>query len=425
MYPFISTLTSNNLQNQNLLAFQYTLLSRIVLTASLLSFLTGSSYLLGFLPLGSLYAIVLYVYSVSMLLLFILRKKEVANYHRTVHILSFSSLIVLGVMTVEIPYDTLRLGWFFPLSFAAFVLIGRGYGFIITLCIMVLVLLLFMFFDLQYSIYAVWTFIGSLFAFSLVAHYFLSKVQHDAIAFEQMVQTEVDKRQTQEQILLRKYRMANMGEMIDAITHQWRQPLAQGNMILCNMEEELDNKDYLEEKIAQLAKLNEHMSQTIEDFRHLLHDSKHQITFESNDLIVEVLTLMHTQLQSIKVVYDDTISYTIKSYKNELTQVLITLLSNAVEALKVRQVDDKQILLSVEEEEGYILIHIEDNAGGIDTAVQERLFDPYITTKEKTGGTGLGLYIAKIIIEDTMHGTLSVVSGMDGARFTLRIKREL
>ena len=424
MHPFISTLTSKNLQNQNLQQFQYTLLSRILLTAALLSFLTASAFLLGWLPLGDSYAIVLYVYSIGMLLIYFLRKEALAHYHRAVHVLVFSSLFMLGVMTVSIPYDAFRLGWFFLLSFSAFILMGRGYGFMVTVLIIVLVLLLYLLFDLEYSVYAIATFVGSLLAFALFTHYFLSKVQHDAIAFEEMVQTEVDKRQTQEQILLRKYRMANMGEMIDAIAHQWRQPLAQGSMILLNMEEEIDNKIYLKKKITQLSELNQHMSQTIDDFRHLLHDSKNKTTFDTHSTIAEVLTLMKNQLQYIEIQYTNRVAHQMVGYKNEFIQVLVILLSNAVEVLHMRDIKDKKISLILEENDEVLRIHIEDNAGGIEASVEEKLFDPYITTKESVGGTGLGLYIAKIIIEETMHGKLSVKQGLEGARFTVEMRKE-
>lgn len=425
MHPFISTLTYKNLQNQNLQQFQYTLLSRIVLTASLFSFMTASAYMFGWLPLGSSYTIVLYMYSMGMLLLYILRKEELSHYHRTVHILVFSSLFVLGVMTVSIPYDAFRLGWFFLLSFSAFILMGRGYGFVITILIVLLVFFLYLLFNLEYSSYVIATFIGSLLVFSLFAHYFLSKVQHDTFAFEEMVQAEVDKRQTQEQILLRKYRMANMGEMIDAIAHQWRQPLAQANMYLLNMQEELDNKKYVEAKITALIDLNLHMSQTIDDFRHLLHDSKEKQVFDLHSTIDEVSKLMNNQLKEIRIETTNTMDKSIIGYKNELIQVLVILFSNAIEAFEIHQIKSPKILLSVEEDETHITIQVEDNAGGIETSMQEMLFDPYITSKEKTGGTGLGLYIVKIIIEDTMHGTLSVKQGLQGARFTIRIKREL
>ena len=243
--------------------------------------------------------------------------------------------------------------------------------------------------------------------------------------FESMVEAEVAKRQTQEQILLRKYRMANMGEMIDAIAHQWRQPLSQGSMILLNMEEELDNRGYIKEKIEELSTLNQHMSQTIEDFRKLLHENQHKSTFDINEMVAELQTLMKHQLQDVTFTYTSSIQDRIEGYKNELMQVLIILISNALDAMDTRAVADKKITLTLESIEDRFYIEIEDNAGGIEPSVMQRLFEPYVTTKQSSGGTGLGLYIAKLIIEDIMHGTIDVSQGAEGACFHIEMKREL
>jgi len=405
--------------------FQYTLLKRILLSAFALGFVIASLSMFRVYPLDAVYRGILYAYSIISLITYIISTKHTRYYLIYVHIIVFSSLFTLSVMMVHVLHDEFRLIWFFLVSFASFMLGGKRYGFGITLVIVLIVAVLFYTYDLQLSLYAILTFMVSLLVFNLFTHYFLVKIQRDTQHFEDLVSKEVQKREASEQILLRKYRMANMGEMIDAIAHQWRQPLAQGNMILLNMEEELDNKTYIEEKIAELAKLNEHMSQTIEDFRQLLYESKSKTTFESHTLIDDVLVLMKNQLQDIDVQYTNKVSRKIVGYKNELTQVLIILLSNAIDILEIRKVKDKQILLNIEEDEEHIVLQIEDNAGGIDVSIKDTLFNPYTTSKSLSGGTGLGLYIGKIIIEDNMQGSLGVQDGLQGARFTLRIKREL
>jgi signal transduction histidine kinase len=275
------------------------------------------------------------------------------------------------------------------------------------------------------SIYAFVTFIVSLSVFTLFIYYFVTKVRYDARHFEQRVQKEVEKRHSQEQLLLRQYRMQNMGEMIDAIAHQWRQPLMQSNMILLNIEEELDNKPYVEEKMQELIVLNTHMSQTIDDFRHLLHDSQEKITFNIAKSIDEVRMLMQHQLKEIDVVCQCNESDEIVGYKNELMQIFIILLSNAVEALKNNNIQEKKIKISTSLNESDVTIKIEDNAGGIEENVIDKIFDPYFSTKKNSGGTGLGLYIAKLITEETMHGNLSVTQGTQGAKFTIIFMRSL
>jgi len=418
------TLFHQTIQEQSFINLQYLLLTRMLLTVAILSLLVGTFGILGWLPLGQTYTTILYMYSVVMFVTYVLSLRNINHYTLYAHLVIFSSLVVLGCMVVYLTYDSSRLSWFFPLSFAGFILMGKHYGSMVIVSIFTLVGILFMYFELALSLYDLLTFFASLFAFTIFMHYFLSKIEHDTFEFERMVLEEVDKRQTQEQILLRKYRMANMGEMIDAIAHQWRQPLAQGSMILLNMQEELDNSQYLKEKITQLATLNQHMSQTIDDFRTLLHESKHKTEFNLQHTVEEVLQLMKSQLHDINLHYTNKINQDIVGYKNELIQVLVIILSNAIEALNIRQITHRKISLLLEEKDENVYIHIEDNAGGITSSVAAKLFDPYITTKKSSGGTGLGLYIAKIIIEDTMQGKLFVTQGLEGARFTLEIKRE-
>ena len=418
------TFFHKTIQKQNFIRLQYILLIRMLLTVAILSLLVGTFGILGWLPLGQKYIMILYIYSAVMFVTYVLSLRNIDHYALYAHLVIFSSLVVLGCMVVYLTYDSSRLSWFFPLSFAGFILMGKNYGSMVIVSIFILVGILFMYFDLVLSLYDLLTFFASLLAFTIFMHYFLSKIEQDTFEFEHMVLEEVDKRQTQEQILLRKYRMANMGEMIDAIAHQWRQPLAQGSMILLNMQEELENRQYLKDKIAQLAILNQHMSQTIDDFRKLLHESKHKTEFDLQHTVKEVLQLMKNQLNGIDLQCTTKITQRIVGYKNELIQVLVIILSNAIEALNIKQITHKKISLLLEEKDENVYIHIEDNAGGIKSSVAEKLFDPYITTKKSSGGAGLGLYIAKIIIEDTMQGKLFVIHGAEGARFTLEIKKD-
>ncbi|WP_457747891.1 sensor histidine kinase [Sulfurimonas sp.] len=245
------------------------------------------------------------------------------------------------------------------------------------------------------------------------------------------VMEEMQKQQAQEQILLQQYRMTNMGEMIDAIAHQWRQPLAQSNMILFTMDDNLDEESYTKEdtrkKISDLLTLTSHMSQTIDDFRNLLREDKHTAnTFYADKALQEVLTLLKNNLKEIQVKQNVTEDISLIGYKNELIQVLIIIISNAIDALYEYNNDkEKSIHISMEEKDKYISISIEDNAGGINNHIIDKIFDPYFTTKEKSSGSGLGLYIAKIIVEQNMQGTLSISNSQDGARFHIRIKKKL
>jgi len=243
---------------------------------------------------------------------------------------------------------------------------------------------------------------------------------------ELRVEEELSQRLEQEQMLLRQCRMASMGEMIDSIAHQWRQPLMNINAILMNIDRAADRKlqegQYIEDKVDEVAALTAHMSQTIEDFRNLFKLEKEQSTFQVDAVIKDVLELMNNNLYQITIDYQADESIAIRSYRGELIQVIIIILSNAVDILNMREIQTKKIDISLMEKENLVVLNICDNAGGIKEENLIKIFDPYFTTKEQGGGTGLGLYIAKIIIEHNMHGYLSVSNNKAGACFSLKIR---
>ncbi|MBU1668733.1 HAMP domain-containing histidine kinase [bacterium] len=415
----------NRIRDQDLIFFRFSLLSTVLLTAFGMGSFIAILGLFDVLPLSLLYTILLYGYSMVNLIAYYLLQKKQKNYFLSVHIATFSSLFLLTVMTVTVQHDEFRLVWFFLTSFASFILGGKRYGLVITTIIIGIVLYLYNTLEINLSSYAIFTFIIALFVFNIFSFYFLKKIENDSKILEDRVIEEVQKQQLQEQMLLRQYRMAHMGEMIDAIAHQWRQPLMQTNMILLNMDDcldEDDSKEYIRKKIIELTGVTAHMSQTIDDFRNLLKDGKSKTLFQIDEVIYDTLKLLKKNLKGINVTYIKNNRQLI-GYKNELIQVLIIFLSNSIEALK--NIEEKNIYITTESDETMLLINIEDSGSGIKNSVLEKIFDPYFTTKKQSGGTGLGLYIAKIIIEQNMQGNLSVQNSKEGARFTITIKKEL
>ncbi len=239
---------------------------------------------------------------------------------------------------------------------------------------------------------------------------------------ETRVTEEVDKRLFQEEMLLRQGRMASIGEMVDSIAHQWRQPLMNINAVLMNLDRGIETKKeeaYIKEKILEIFSLTSHMSHTIEDFRNLLKIEKEKKEFPIKETIVDVAALMKSNLKGIEISYDIDDTLSIKSYKSELSQVIITLLNNATEVLHNSDIVNKKIHITLKEKDNSAILQIEDNADGIEDKNLTKIFDPYFTTKKQIGGTGLGLYIAKIIIEQSMNGKLLVSNIKEGARFSI------
>lgn len=231
----------------------------------------------------------------------------------------------------------------------------------------------------------------------------------------------------QEKLLLIKTRNAQMGELLSMIAHQWRQPLSAISSIINNMKiklfrEENDN-EYLLERSNEIEELIQHLSQTITDFRKFFLPDNKKSSFQFKKLIDKSLRILESSFASlhIDVEVNDTCTKEIVSFENELQQVLLNLLKNAQDILVFKKVANPKIVIDCYEDGDKVIVHISDNAGGIDPSVIDSVFDPYFTTKENTNGTGLGLYMSKTIIEDHCKGKLSVKNTEEGAMFKIEL----
>jgi len=254
------------------------------------------------------------------------------------------------------------------------------------------------------------------------------ELQHLNERLEHKVEEEVNKRLHQEQMLLAQNRMANMGMMIDSIAHQWRQPLMNINAKLMNISrvtELCDKKDtnkdieYIDGKVENIFTITEQMSQTIHDFRNLFKSEKELEEFELTQLIKNILTFMDEMLVNISIHIEVDKPIYLISYQNELSQVLLTILQNSIEALKEENIEDKEITIHIYELSSNVYIEIIDNAKGIKEEILQKIFEPYFSTKKRSSGTGLGLYIAKIIMDSSLHGEINVLNTKEGVKFTV------
>ncbi len=229
--------------------------------------------------------------------------------------------------------------------------------------------------------------------------------------------------------LHRQSKLATMGEMIGNIAHQWRQPLngVGATMMKLELMNEMqfnDNKD-VQKIVDDTNQTLEYMSKTIDDFRNFFAVDKDVEYFYTDEVINEALSIVKAQLDSLNIkvlINNQDGKIKILGHKNELIQVILNLLNNAKDALVTKNNKDefdKRILIELIDSKSSVIVRIKDNAGGIPNNIIEKIFDPYFTTKFKSKGTGIGLYMSKTIIEKDMQGSLTVKNNSDGAEFTI------
>jgi len=241
------------------------------------------------------------------------------------------------------------------------------------------------------------------------------------------VEQEVEKNLKKDKLLLQQSKLAAMGEMIGAIAHQWRQPLntlaIKLQFVVDDYEDGLVDKKYLENHSSEGMKLVNFMSKTIDDFRNFFNIEKAKTTFDIKTKVLETTNILSSQLSKydIKVeVLGNTFDF--YGHASEFQQVILNIVNNAKDALVEEEIVNGVIKVDIKSDKEYGYIIISDNAGGIESSVYERIFEPYFTTKEQGKGTGLGLYMSKMIIEDNMQGELSAKNNKDGAEFMIKFR---
>lgn len=250
--------------------------------------------------------------------------------------------------------------------------------------------------------------------------------------------------QEQQALLLQQSKMATLGEMLSAIAHQWRQPLSSISVLFqeFSLKHQLnklspEDAEQISDKILHQI---DYLSQTIDDFKNFIKPSQNDGSFNVVNVIEQALHIVGSQLDNnqIKVVietyYDDLpcddLSYFwVSGQESRFKQVVINLLNNArdaiIEQLAKNIPNRKTIWVDIYSNEQQCILKMRDSGGGIPVKLIPTIFDPYVTTKESQNGTGLGLYMSKLIVENHMHGRILANNTKEGAEFTVELKRQL
>ena len=240
-----------------------------------------------------------------------------------------------------------------------------------------------------------------------------------------LVQEEIQKNLEKQKLLELKSRHSQMGEMIAMITHQWKQPLNVINLVVNVLKIDLTKrtlpKEDIEKKLNDILKQVGYMNQTVNDFQNFFNPFKEKIIFNIHENIQAVLDLVkyeyvHKNIELQLIGETHIMAY---GFPNEFSQVILSLLKNAKDAFVEKPHEEMLITIHITERNGQPTVSVTDNAGGIPEKILEKVFDLYVTTKDE--GSGLGLNIAKSMIQKHMQGNISVKNIDGGAQFTITL----
>lgn len=244
---------------------------------------------------------------------------------------------------------------------------------------------------------------------------------------EQRVKDETAKNEDKQKVMFWQSRHASLGQMLANIAHQWRQPLTELNLTIFSIKKAAlnDNKDDVVKLYDESKNIIKNMSNTIDDFTNFFKPDKEKHYFNITDSINESLqildNLIKKEMISVKTNFED---IEVLGITNELTQVIINLIKNSRDAFVQHGILIREINISTKKDGTFAIIELQDNAGGITKECLERIFEPYFTTKHTSQGTGLGLFMSKMICEQGLNGSIEVKTKKSTTTFSIKIPLE-
>jgi PAS domain S-box-containing protein len=242
---------------------------------------------------------------------------------------------------------------------------------------------------------------------------------------EERIDSAVTDLRHKDRILTLQSRQAAMGEMINHIAHQWRQPLNGVGLIAQNLMSDFEmgliDRVQMKADIDKTLELVDYMSQTIDDFRTYLMPDKTKTEFCANVVVDKAVSIVEPSFKNMQIAVkiDAEDAPVIFGHSNEYCQVLLNILINARDALSERKIDRPEVMIAIRTENGKSVVTISDNAGGIPDHAMANIFDPFFSTKGPDKGTGVGLFMSKNIIESSMNGRLTARNNGHGAEFMM------
>ena len=389
------------------------------------------------------------------LIAYIKLRSNKQNFYFIFRIVLFFGFLAALSLVILISQSPMRFIWFTTVVYIMFYMLGKREGWLWAVIIILVLSTIFSYdstiLDLNKKEFFTWLF--NMLIILIVVNWY-EKIKEEAIHkqkniqylleeevnlktaqlqeinnnLEKRVREEVEKNRSREQMMLHQTRLAQMGEMISMIAHQWRQPLAaisatSGSIELQASINKLD-KDVIQKKAHNISNYSQHLSSTIDDFRNFFKPNKEKKDTTYEELLGSVIKIIGLSIthKNIQLLQELNCHETFNTYPNELKQVILNLIKNAEDILLEKAVEDPYIKIVTYTRENQYILEISDNGGGVPEDIIGNIFDPYFSTKEAKDGTGLGLYMSKIIIEDHCGGKLSVDNDKDGAVFRICLK---
>jgi len=266
----------------------------------------------------------------------------------------------------------------------------------------------------------------------LVGYYILRQYN---IRLKQEVNQQVEELRCKDEILLKKHRMSEMGEMLSMIAHQWRQPLGSISSAIMGIEIKmlsgkynLDDKEereafliYLKRKHRNIQDYVQYLSMTTDEFRNFFNPNKSRDLVPLSAPVESALQIVQKSMETngIEIIKEYKAENSIELYQNEVMQVILNLLKNSEYNFLDKKIQDPIISIETFHQKQHPVISICDNGGGIPEDIIDKVFDPYFSTKDEKNGAGLGLYMSKKIIEDHHNATLTIKNSRDGVCFII------
>ncbi len=389
-------------------------------------------------PIGMIYNIFshnyILIYIESLVLVFILyilyalRQKR-SNYDRTTTFLTIIVLLFFDTLILFSRPEEIKFTWILVYTAVFIFYKGNkiGWRWVLLLSFSIILLKLQPFLPVYFSwvqisyfllIVLVLTAIVSFFQHTIEQNYkTILEQKHTLTRFnhelESIIEEKLAESREKDEILFQQSKMAAMGEMIGNIAHQWRQPLntisvVSGGMSMQKELGELDDAAF-EESMRTINDTVQFLSQTITDFKDYFKPEKRKEAFDIQVSITHDIRLIQPSYTSLGIKIFSTLQNTpVYSYKTQLSQVILNILNNAKDALVNSAHKNKYIFISSYSTEQELIISIKDNAGGIDEAIQSKIFEPYFTTKHPSQGTGIGLFMTQEIISKHLGGIITV-----------------